>query len=346
MHDFEDPQSPTDFIRQLGKKIVADTPQPPTGPNMQILGDGAGTLLTFMLTKKGEAAFGNMGDTPLHMLVYDPAIKDWHPLLTRQLTQDHTPDNPRERKRLMEAGHEITRNEGDVARVGGLAITRSLGNHYSFAACREVEINGGVQAHWDPQKRELVEAQQGPINVVDLVKQGMTVYFLGGTDGILKHPTGDGATIEDHKQLLKNLHENFSPENKADMLLKSNLARGSYDPVSGNDDATALLVRVGPEQLNETRDGLRGNLLATLSDGNSTYGAQVSQAAVTTAARVVEQELGGTELASTLMSRQEFDNAAVKRASQVFSATAPRNTIKPPSTVVVQKPIHIKGPGQ
>ncbi|XP_005099163.1 protein phosphatase 2C-like domain-containing protein 1 [Aplysia californica] len=82
-----------------------------------------------------HSARGGQPNSPEELgLIHVANAGNSHALLVRDnkpyhLTKDHTPNNPKERKRVLNAGGNLSNSERDTRLNGVLSVTRGLGNH-------------------------------------------------------------------------------------------------------------------------------------------------------------------------------------------------------------------------
>ncbi|KAJ5661218.1 uncharacterized protein N7484_000590 [Penicillium longicatenatum] len=74
---------------------------------------------------QGELIVSNLGDSHVILAERDP--KTERPYHIRRLTEEHKPEEPRERRRIEEAGGEVAMRSG-IARLGSLNMSRALGD--------------------------------------------------------------------------------------------------------------------------------------------------------------------------------------------------------------------------
>ncbi|KAJ5805523.1 uncharacterized protein N7503_003125 [Penicillium pulvis] len=90
---------------------------------------------------QGELIVSNLGDSHVILAERDP--KTDRPYHIRRLTEEHKPEVPRERRRIEEAGGEVTMR-GGTARLGSLNMSRALG---------DLQYKNPVKEEHDPDSR-------------------------------------------------------------------------------------------------------------------------------------------------------------------------------------------------
>lgn len=160
-------------------------------------------------------------------------------------TTDHKPDSEEEKKRITQTGEIITTQKfarGSISRVGGLAVSRALGD---ADAKKEVKVNAIIA---EPQIIKTT-VQRGDVILIacdglwDVIENKQAVTFMldqmgrGLLQRATKNPFAQTGFIPEKEKVVEN------GNNKEFILVAKALTKQAYDKNSG-DNISVLIIQI------------------------------------------------------------------------------------------------------
>jgi len=196
-------KSPTKLCELIAQRVLEDV-----GPVAQTSGSTFVAAHVDLDTNKLHVI--NVGDSRAVALLRSKSVM--------ALSRDHKPDDPLELERIHRAGGKVYRRRGDVARVGGLALSRAFGD-------LALHVHGVI---WDPEE-----------TITDLA---LVEFVVLASDGVW-----DVVALDELPELISKHIGEKSLDEIAELLVKecrkrwAQMTQGTYC-----DDVTCVLWNVHP----------------------------------------------------------------------------------------------------